>query len=138
MIGFKRSFTLLELIVVIIIIGVLATLGFIQYSRVVEKGRRAEAATNLGALRSMAYVWHQEGGHPSQYPATADLQALLGLPSSCSQTTHYFAYSMNSGNGTGTATRCTSGGKPPVSSEGAYSLSLTIDGAKSSSPANLW
>lgn len=133
----RRSFTLLELIVVIIIIGVLATLGFVQYSKVVEKGRRAEAATNLGSLRSMAYVWHQEGGHGTAYPATADLSSLLGLPTSCSQITHYFSYSINSGNGTATSTRCTSGGKSPSSTE-AYSMGLTIDGIKSSSPAGLW
>jgi len=136
--GFRRSFTLLELIVVIIIIGVLATLGFIQYAKVVEKGRRAEAASNLGAMRSMAYVWHQEGGHPSQYPSTTDLNALLGLPAPACASTHYFSYSMNGMTGQGTATRCTGGGKEPQSSEGAYSMSLTIDGTKSSSPLNLW
>lgn len=131
----RRGFTLLELIVVIIIIGVLATLGFTQYSKVVEKGRRAEAATNLGALRSMAYAWNQEGGHGTAYPA--DPSSLLGLPASCSQNTHYFAYSMSPGTGQGTASRCTSGGKQPPATEG-YKLMLDINGGKSSDPAGLW
>ena len=126
----RRSFTLLELIIVIIIIGILATLGFVQYSKIVEKGRKAEASTNLGALRSMAYVWNQEGGHTTDYPGTTDLPTLLGLPTSCSQTTHYFAYTMDSSTGLGTATRCTgTSGKQPGATD-AYSMTLTIDGTK--------
>lgn len=46
----KKGFTLLELIVVIIIIGILATLGFTQYTKVVEKGRTAEAKSVLGRM----------------------------------------------------------------------------------------
>ena len=134
----KRGFTLLELIVVIIIVGILATLGFVQYSKMVEKGRRAEGAQNLGALRSMAYVWNQEGGHATEYPANGDIPGLVGLPTSCAST-HYFSYSMDGGSGVGTATRCTSGGKSPdVGAGDAYSMTLTIDGTKGSSPAGLW
>jgi prepilin-type N-terminal cleavage/methylation domain-containing protein len=42
----KKGFTLLELIVVIVIIGVLATLGLTQYASMVERGRSAEAKAN--------------------------------------------------------------------------------------------
>jgi len=48
----KRGFTLLELIVVIIIIGVLASLGLPQFFKTVEKGRMAEGTSLLGMLRS--------------------------------------------------------------------------------------
>jgi len=43
----KRSFTLLELIVVIVIIGILATLGFTQYGGYKEKTLDREAQSNL-------------------------------------------------------------------------------------------
>ena len=54
----KAAFTLLELFVVIVIVGVLASLAFPVYSRVVEGGRSAACVSNLrqiGAALS-AYV----------------------------------------------------------------------------------
>lgn len=56
----KKGFTLLELIIVIIIIGVLATLATGQYIRVVEKARSAEGAYILGALRSAQMRYYAE------------------------------------------------------------------------------
>ncbi|MBU0547795.1 MAG: prepilin-type N-terminal cleavage/methylation domain-containing protein, partial [Candidatus Omnitrophica bacterium] len=35
----RKGFTLIELIVVIIIVGILASVGMTQYTKVVEKGR---------------------------------------------------------------------------------------------------
>ena len=48
----KRGFTLLEIIVVIIIIGVLASLAMPRFFRTVEYSRGMEALTHLSALRS--------------------------------------------------------------------------------------
>lgn len=42
---------MLEIIVVLIIVGILATLGMPQYGRTVERSRQAEAISILGALR---------------------------------------------------------------------------------------
>ena len=57
----KKGFTLLELIVVIIIIGVLATLGITQYAKMIERARGAEARQVLGAIRThAAAIYMQE------------------------------------------------------------------------------
>jgi prepilin-type N-terminal cleavage/methylation domain-containing protein len=111
----KKGFTLIELIIVIIIIGILASLGFTQYGKTIEKGRTAEAKAVLGALRTAETTYNQQN---STY--TTSLDSLdVAAPTSC-VSTHYFSYSV--GASAGTATRCTSGGKTPTGP--AYSVTL--------------
>ncbi|MDD5246324.1 MAG: prepilin-type N-terminal cleavage/methylation domain-containing protein [Candidatus Omnitrophica bacterium] len=123
----KKGFTLLELIVVIIIIGILATLGFMQYQAVIEKSRRAEGRTNLGTLRQLQVAYHED---PVSTAAWADLGDLeTGLPAACAGT-HYFSYTCSggdAGDGSCTASRCTAGGKPPQAAA-AYDIVLSVDG----------
>jgi len=121
----KRGFTLLELIIVIIIIGVLATLGFTQYTKVVEKGRSAEAKTVLGQIRTAEAAWRLE--HDTYTNTIGDLY-LSGITAlGACDSTHYFMYSVNTTSGLATATRCTAGGKTPQGGT-AYTLTLAIDG----------
>lgn len=47
----KNAFTLLELIIVIIIVGVLASLALPRFFRVIEGARATEAVSTIGALR---------------------------------------------------------------------------------------
>ena len=114
----KKGFTLLELIVVIVILGILATLGFTQYTKMVEKGRTAEAKITLGQIRSAQFAYYQEYG---AYTTTFG-NLIVDSPTACTGATNYFSYNSNAT--TSTATRCTSGGKAP-NAVTAYSITLS-------------
>jgi len=103
----RKGFTLVELIIVIIIIGILASVGMTQYTKVVEKGRFAEARTVLGSLRSLEIVYNLEYGG---FDTVANLDNII--PASCTST-HYFSYACATATGLCTATRCGATGKSP-------------------------
>ncbi|MBU4346467.1 MAG: prepilin-type N-terminal cleavage/methylation domain-containing protein [Candidatus Omnitrophica bacterium] len=125
----KKAFTLLELVVVVIILGILATLGLTQYGRVIERSRGAEAKAIAGTIRQYAAAYYMEYG---TLTGVSDERLGLGtaddqVPTAC-RTSHYFSYSA-SGSGTSvilTATRCTAGGKNPQALA-ANTLILTSD-----------
>ncbi len=119
----KKGFTLLELIIVIIIVGILATIGFTQYQKTVEKGRAAEARSVLGTLRTAQQAYYLEN---YAYTSTeADLAVDVPYGATC-EGTHWFRYTCDNA-GECTATRCTSGGKDP-NFDTAYSISLSANG----------
>ena len=122
----KKGFTLLELIVVIIILGILATLGFTQYTKMVEKGRTAEAKAILGQLRSAQVAYYQEYG---SY-ATAVANLIVDAPTAATGT-HYFIYASDATSST--AIRCTTGGKGPISAT-LYTITLTATGTFGGTP----
>ncbi|HTY45937.1 MAG TPA: prepilin-type N-terminal cleavage/methylation domain-containing protein [Patescibacteria group bacterium] len=130
----KKGFTLLELIVVVIILGVLAILGFTQYATIIEKSRGAEAKIILGTIRTLGIGYYLEYGSCVGFAPIAMLAHIgndLGqIPGVCRES-HWFSYSVVSpslGVIIGTATRCASGGKPPqgISAAGA-TIILTSD-----------
>jgi prepilin-type N-terminal cleavage/methylation domain len=58
----KRGFTLLEVLIVVIIIGILASIALPQYTATIEKSKSAEAATNIGSIRTaLDRYWYQNG-----------------------------------------------------------------------------
>lgn len=117
----RKGFTLIELIIVIIIVGILASVGLTQYTKVVEKGRAAEARLILGSLRTAQISYYMENGAYTASVASLGVEA----PTGCA-TTHYFSYTC-AATGTCTATRCASGGKTPNSTV-AYTKTLTAAG----------
>ena len=58
----QSGFTLLEIIIVIIIIGILASLALPKFFKTVEFSRSAEALGNLGSIRRAMDVCYQPKG----------------------------------------------------------------------------
>ena len=56
----KKGFTLLELMIVVIIIGILASLAIPRFIKATLKAKSAEALTNLGMLRSSEWRYYVE------------------------------------------------------------------------------
>lgn len=136
----KKGFTLVELIIVIIIVGVLATLGLSQYQTVIEKSRGAEARQVLSTLRSAcAAIWMQDGNTVACDAGNLGLSVAAAvtqgeLPGASCWPTNYFRYTIQTAGAGNTITyravRCTTadGGKNPGAPAGsARWLQLAID-----------
>jgi len=54
------AYTLLELLLVVVIIGILASVAAIQYAGAVEKGRKAEAASVMSDIVAAEKVYYVE------------------------------------------------------------------------------
>ena len=64
----KKGFTLLELLVVVLIIGILAAIALPQYNRVVEKSKSAQALTILKAVsESIQRYYLVNGTYPTDF-----------------------------------------------------------------------
>ncbi|MFA5090473.1 MAG: type II secretion system protein [Candidatus Omnitrophota bacterium] len=111
----KQAFTLLELIITIVIVGVLATLGFTQYTITVEKARTAEAIAQIGFMRKLAYEYYFKYGSLDGIQ-NSDVE----VDYTC-RTTNFYSYLVYSPNPLWcnlAAYRCTGGGKAPNASRG--------------------
>ncbi len=56
----KRGFTLIEMLVVVLIIGILAGVGWPKYTRAIEKTRTTEAMQMIKALNDGVYTYAAE------------------------------------------------------------------------------
>ena len=88
----KRGFTLIELIVVIIIVGILAALGISQYSLIVEKGRTAEARVHLGTMRQLAQQYWLDNGNMTNIQ-----NADVGVDGACHSSDFYIYWIFTKG-----------------------------------------
>ncbi len=78
MISLKRKqqgFTIVELLIVIIVIGILAALVLVTFSGVQQKARNTERTTDVKAIASHLEVYNAQSGY---YPTSAELTATDG------------------------------------------------------------
>ncbi len=80
--GLLKGFTLIEVLIVVVILGILATLAVPRLVSQSEKAKTAEAINMLSSIRRAALSYHDEY---SEYPvitaadAVVQMQNLLGL-----------------------------------------------------------
>lgn len=88
-----RGFTLVELLVVVVIIGVLSSIGVPAYVKSVEKARATEAMKHLKAANDAVYAYSSEKGKcPTEFR-----QLLIEIPGTgtgASVQAKYFTYTM--------------------------------------------
>jgi len=75
----KKSLTLIELIMVVIIIGILAGIGLPMYRKAVLKARDREAQAMLRLIREAERSYYLDHGDYVDCTSTDDCNAKLGL-----------------------------------------------------------
>lgn len=113
----KLGFTLLEIMVVIIIVGILAALGLGKYRKSIEKGIANEAYTTINVIRALEEDFFIENNN---YTADTTANGLNFTMPTCDDDNHYFSYSIPKLGGPNfsegvriQATRCVDSGKSP-------------------------
>ncbi len=71
----RKGFTLVEVLIVVIIIGILAAIGIPQFAASIEKAKGGEARAGLGHLQTGEKVYYAENEYYTT--ATADLDITL-------------------------------------------------------------
>lgn len=66
----QRGFTIVELLIVIVVIGILAALVITTYSGIQQKGRDTERQTDIKAIHGQLEAYYAQSGH---YPTLANV-----------------------------------------------------------------
>jgi general secretion pathway protein G len=70
--NFQKGFTIVELLIVIVVIGILAALVITTYNGIQQKGRNTERTTDLKAFQGQLEAYYASNG---RYPSSTDLGA---------------------------------------------------------------
>jgi len=126
-----KGFTLIEIMIVVAIIGILATIALPSYLQYLREGRRIDATAALMSIESA-----QEKHRVSNTSYTTDLTGALGI-STTSPEGHY-TLAVTSANATSyTATATATGGQ--TSDTGCTTITLSMSaGATTKTPADCW
>lgn len=91
----KNGFTLIEMLVVVLIIGILAGVALPQYQMAVEKARATEAITNISTMKKQTELYILESGLPNSwinYKDFGNVELSGGTWDSCCYNTKFFWY----------------------------------------------
>jgi prepilin-type N-terminal cleavage/methylation domain-containing protein len=122
----RRAFTMLELMVVVIVVGVLAAIATPIYAKYVQKSRFAEATSHMADILTAAKAYAMENdsdGDPStvEWPSSCSAPGFIG---DCSNTTYFVNYRIEA-TGSSSSLRITATGTGPMTSR---SVTMIVDG----------
>lgn len=76
----QKGFTLMELMIVIVIIGVLAAIGLPAYNSFVERSKKAVCDSNKRVIQTALDMYLVENPNPASTPTIGDLDTYMGSP----------------------------------------------------------
>ena len=107
-----KGFTLIEVLVVVLIIGILAAIALPQYQKAVEKSHAAEALANIRTIVNNVELCHLQNGtngicsvSPAEWAIDLTGGTWQNVEGTPVYVTKYFAYSLEDGAGI-IANRC--------------------------------
>jgi len=98
----QRGFTMMELMMVVVIVGILAAIAIPLYSNYVRNARVTEATGRIGEIITAAKAWAQEHQNASGNPVWPDATTANGIVDM--SPTDNFSYSIVSTGGDATTT----------------------------------
>lgn len=112
----KKGFTLIELIVVIIIVGILASVAIPMIRGNIDKAKKSEAITAMGTIRTAQKAYYAQY---NDYPDIGDLNSAVGLRLTDLDGTYFSnaCYSLDNGTGAITCNANSSASPAPKYSE---------------------
>jgi len=111
---FKTGFTLTEILVVVVIIAILATLSMPMLVKTIEKAKIGEAISNLNLIRTGQKIYFLE-----KNTFSSDISR-LNIEDPNDPTNRYFEYSMPSSSGSDFTSRAQRRNNAPLPYSGYY------------------
>lgn len=90
----SQGFTIVELIIVIVVIGILAAITIISYSIVTTNARAQAVSTDLQSVASQLAKSKSDNG---RFPATSDFSTMITPTNTSGKTTYTYNYNETTG-----------------------------------------